>query len=49
MGPAGELPEARGEREGGMGLAIIRSLVDEFELESGTDGTGTRVTLARRL
>ena len=43
--PAG----ARGEREGGMGLSIIRSLVDELELEPGADGSGTRVTLAKKL
>ena len=41
--------ELREEREGGMGLAIIRSLVDELELDAGSDGRGTRVTLARRL
>lgn len=49
VGPGAELQEAEGEREGGMGLAIIRSLVDELELEPGPDGSGTRVTLARKL
>lgn len=41
--------ESQGEREGGMGLAIIRSLVDELELEPGPGGHGTRVTLAKKL
>lgn len=50
VGRTDEAPvETRGEREGGMGLAIIRSLVDELELEPRPGGLGTRVTLARRL
>lgn len=44
-----ERPAAPAEREGGMGLAIIRSLVDELELAPGPGGRGTRVTLAKRL
>lgn len=39
---------ASGEREGGMGFAIMRSLVDEVELAEGVDGYGTRVSLAKR-
>ena len=49
VGPSDERPVNRGEREGGMGLAIIRSLVDELELQPGPEGRGTRLTLARRL
>lgn len=37
------------DREGGMGLAIIRSLVDEVELVQGSDGRGTRLSLAKRI
>ena len=39
---------ASGDREGGMGLAIMRSLVDEVELAEGAGGHGTRVSLAKR-
>jgi serine/threonine-protein kinase RsbW len=49
VGHNDELPESNGEREGGMGLAIIRSLVDDLDLEPGPGGLGTRVTLAKRL
>lgn len=49
VGPVRRLSHTLGDREGGMGLAIIRSLVDEFELEPGPGGRGTRVSLAKRL
>ncbi len=49
VGPSDDPSRARGEREGGMGLSIIRSLVDELELEPGAEGNGTRVTLAKKL
>ena len=35
--------------EDGMGLAIIRAVVDEFELTSGAGGQGTRLVLLKRL
>jgi len=40
--PGGELPE------GGMGLGIIRALVDDVEIGPGTDGRGTVVRMRRR-
>lgn len=49
VGPTDTPSDGRGEREGGMGLSIIRSLVDELELEPGPEGNGTRVTLAKKL
>jgi serine/threonine-protein kinase RsbW len=41
-------PEAE-EREGGMGLAIIRSLADELELDTGPDGRGTQLRFSQRI
>jgi serine/threonine-protein kinase RsbW len=35
--------------EDGMGLAIIRAVVDEFEMTSGAGGQGTRLVLMKRL
>jgi serine/threonine-protein kinase RsbW len=35
--------------EAGMGLSIIRSVVDGLEVERGTDGRGTRLRLEKRL
>jgi serine/threonine-protein kinase RsbW len=35
--------------EDGMGLAIIRAVVDEFEIGSGDGGRGTRLRLLKRL
>lgn len=35
--------------EAGMGLSIIRSVVDELEVERGADGRGTRLRLEKRL
>lgn len=35
--------------EDGMGLAIIRAVVDELEIGSGSGGRGTRLTLTKRL
>ena len=49
VGHARERLRALSDREGGMGLAIIRSLVDEVELEPGPGGCGTRVSLAKSL
>ena len=35
--------------EDGMGLAIIRAVVDDLEIRSGSGGRGTRLTLTKRL
>ena len=35
--------------EDGMGLAIIRAVVDDLEIGSGPGGRGTRLTLTKRL
>jgi serine/threonine-protein kinase RsbW len=51
-GPGFDYVEADGEdqelTEGGLGLAIIRSITDEFELVS-RDGGGARLRFAKRL
>jgi serine/threonine-protein kinase RsbW len=51
-GPGFEYVEADGEdselTEGGLGLAIIRSISDEFEL-SQRDGGGSRLRFAKKL
>jgi serine/threonine-protein kinase RsbW len=36
-------------RESGMGLALIRALVDELEIGAGHEGLGTRVVFRKRL
>ncbi len=36
-------------REGGMGMAIIRAIVDELEIGPGTDGRGTVVHMTKHL
>lgn len=43
VGEAGELTE------GGLGIAIIRALVDEFEIGERTDGRGSRLRFAKFL
>ena len=48
VGHRNGLRHASGDREGGLGFAIIRSLVDELELGAGSGGRGTRVSLAKR-
>ena len=35
--------------DGGMGMAIIRAVVDELDVEGGADGRGTLVRMAKRL
>jgi serine/threonine-protein kinase RsbW len=35
--------------EGGMGLSIIRAIVDELEVRQGADGRGTVVRMTKRL
>jgi serine/threonine-protein kinase RsbW len=44
--PEWAMPE---EPESGMGMAIIRAVVDELEVESGTDGRGTVVRMTKYL
>ena len=36
-------------RESGMGLALIRALVDELEIGAGREGVGTRVAFTKSL
>lgn len=36
-------------RESGMGLALIRALVDELEIGTGHEGVGTRVVFSKSL
>ena len=49
----GTLPAADEPRdelaESGMGLAIIRALVDDFEIQDGESGQGTLVRMRKRL
>jgi serine/threonine-protein kinase RsbW len=44
--PEWAMPE---EPESGMGMAIIRAVVDELEVASGTDGRGTVVRMTKYL
>src|SRR5205823_8224842 len=47
----GELREwdAERQRDGGMGMAIIREIVDELDVQSGPDGRGTVVRMTKYL
>jgi serine/threonine-protein kinase RsbW len=47
----GELREwdAEKQRDGGMGMAIIREIVDELDVQSGPDGRGTVVRMTKYL
>lgn len=48
--PPGVLALQKGElREDEMGLAIIRALVDELEIDAGPDGRGTRISFRKYL
>jgi serine/threonine-protein kinase RsbW len=38
-----------GRQEGGMGMAIIRTIVDELEVQDGDDGRGTVVRMTKYL
>jgi serine/threonine-protein kinase RsbW len=40
---------ARGLSEGGLGIAIIRAIADDFELGSRADGTGSRLRFVKKL
>lgn len=44
-----ERDEARAPHEGGMGMSIIRTIVDELEIAAGADGRGTVVQMTKRL
>jgi serine/threonine-protein kinase RsbW len=44
-----ELEEAGELTEGGLGIAIIRALVDEFEVGERGDGTGSRLRFVKFL
>jgi serine/threonine-protein kinase RsbW len=35
--------------DGGMGMSIIRAVVDDFEVDTGADGRGTVVRMSKRL
>jgi serine/threonine-protein kinase RsbW len=52
-GPGFDYVETEGEdgelTEGGLGLAIIRSLADEFELGERASGGGSRLRIVKRL
>lgn len=40
---------ASGQAEGGMGMSIIRAIVDELDVGSGADGRGTVVRMVKYL
>ena len=42
-------PDDDGPIEGGMGMSIIRAIVDELEVEQGPDGRGTVVRMVKYL
>jgi serine/threonine-protein kinase RsbW len=46
-----EEPDAEGDElsEGGLGIAIIRSVADEVEIGGGPDGRGSRLRFVKRL
>jgi serine/threonine-protein kinase RsbW len=48
---AAEIPHATvsGPVEGGMGIAIMRTVVDELDVSGGSDGRGTVVRMTKRL
>ncbi len=41
------VPEA--PPDGGMGMAIIRTIVDDLQIETGADGRGTVIRMTKRL
>jgi serine/threonine-protein kinase RsbW len=45
----GEPPEDLAPFEGGMGMAIIRAVVDELDVQDGVDGRGTVVRMTKYL
>jgi serine/threonine-protein kinase RsbW len=47
--PADEADELAGPLESGMGMPIIRAIVDELAVEQGTNGRGTVVRMVKYL
>lgn len=47
--PAGERGDADGLSEGGLGIAIIRAIADEFEIDSKGNGRGSRLRFVKLL
>ena len=47
--PSAEREEADELVEGGLGIAIIRSIADELEISAGEDGKGSRLRFAKSL
>ena len=47
--PDDEAAELSGPLESGMGMPIIRAIVDELAVESGPEGRGTRVRMVKYL
>jgi serine/threonine-protein kinase RsbW len=47
--PEDEADELSGPLESGMGMPIIRAIVDELAVEQGSDGRGTVVRMVKRL
>ncbi len=47
--PADEAAELAGPLESGMGMPIIRAIVDELAVEQGSDGRGTVVRMVKHL
>jgi serine/threonine-protein kinase RsbW len=48
-GRSGSLPEEIELSEGGLGIAIIRSIADDLEIASGPDGRGSRLRFVKNL
>jgi RNA polymerase sigma factor (sigma-70 family) len=49
IGVAATEPAERAELDGGMGMSIIRTIVDDVAVEPGADGRGTVVRMRKRL
>lgn len=47
--PAGDRPSEENLAEGGLGIAIIRAVSDEFEAGARTDGHGSRLRFVKLL
>jgi serine/threonine-protein kinase RsbW len=47
--PADEHDDSSGPLESGMGMPIIRAIVDELTVEAGSDGRGTTVRMVKNL